>query len=439
MIFCQNVSEQRVSNRPEKGSQMVAENGRERVLGLNGLGRIGKLTLWHHIGRKYFSRIVINIGRDAGTSLEDIAHYVERDSIYGSLHGFLYGYKGRRVIENLDDTSGTMRIDGVPVKFLNADRNPKDIGWAAENVRLVVDSTGQFLDPTRAADHPKGSVRGHFEAGAEKVIVSAPFKSKDKKGSIPSDAVTTVMGINTNDYDPRVHKIVSNASCTTNCLAHMMKPLINTFGPRKILSASMATVHASTGSQEVLDRLPAAGKTDLRKNRSVMNNIILTTTGAAEALRLVIPEMAQIGFIAESVRVPITTGSLIILVVNLQEEIAGDPIRREVINDIYRRAAENDPHGYLHYTDTQNVSGDIIGMPRAAAIIEGHETHRRTAEVRIDLENVPDLEVAHMPLFKDKVIRVPVTQAVIYGWYDNEFGSYVNMLGDRAVSIAEDL
>ena len=128
------------------------------------------------------------------------------------------------------------------------------------------------------------------------------------------------MGINDSDYDPRRHRIVSNASCTTTCLAHMMKPLLNAFGPQRILSASMATVHAATGSQQVLDRLPKAGKTDLRKNRSIMNNIILTTTGAAKALALVIPEMEQIGFIAESVRIPTATGSLIILVVNLQEE-----------------------------------------------------------------------------------------------------------------------
>ena len=412
---------------------------KEMALGINGLGRIGKLTLWDQISRKFFSGIVVNTGRDVGRSLEDLAHYIERDSIYGSLQRFLYGCKGKPVIENLDEAAGTMRIDGIPVQFLRSHRNPKDINWAGHGVRLLVDSTGLFLDPTLPPDHPQGSVRGHFESGADTVIVSAPFKLRDKGGTIPPDAVTTVMGINTDDYDPRVHKIVSNASCTTNCLAHMMKPLINAFGPKKILSASMATVHASTGSQVVLDRPPASGKTDLRKNRSVMNNIILTTTGAAEALRLVIPEMAQIGFIAESVRVPITTGSLIILVVNLQEEIAGEPVRRDVINDIYRKAAARDPHGYLHYTDQQNVSGDIIGEPRAAAIIEGHETHRRTAEVRIDLENVPGLDTACMSLFKDKIIRVPVTQAVIYGWYDNEMGSYVHMLGDRTVSIAEDL
>ena len=108
---------------------------------------------------------------------------------------------------------------------------------------------------------------------------------------MPDDVVTTVMGINDNVYDPRRHKIISNASCTTTCLAHMIKPLLNAFGSKKILSASMATVHAATGSQQVLDRLPKTGATDLRKNRSIMNNIILTTTGAANALRLVIPEM----------------------------------------------------------------------------------------------------------------------------------------------------
>jgi glyceraldehyde 3-phosphate dehydrogenase len=245
------------------------------------------------------------------------------------------------------------------------------------------------------------------------------------------------MGINDHDYDPRRHRIISNASCTTNCLAHMMKPLINAFGPKKILSASMSTVHAATGSQQVLDRLPQNGKTDLRKNRSIMNNIILTSTGAAKALILVIPEMEQIGFIAESVRVPLNTGSLIILVLNLQEELSGEMIRRELINDIYGQAAVDDPNGYLHYTEKQNVSGDIIGVPRAAAIIEGHETHTRTAEVSIDLANVPGLDPAVKSVLKDTIIRVPVTQAVIYGWYDNEMGSYVNMLCDRTVSVAE--
>jgi glyceraldehyde 3-phosphate dehydrogenase (phosphorylating) len=416
---------------------METEQNSGLKLGINGFGRIGKLTLWHHVGRKYFSEIVVNIGRMVGTSLEDIAHYTERDSAYGLLHGFLYGHTAKSLIRDIDENTGTMTIDGVKVRFLRSSRNPAELDWEKHDVKLIVDTTGKFLDPTLSPDHPQGAARGHLEAGAKKVIVSAPFKIKDKGKAMPDDSVTTVMGINDNVFDPRRHNIISNASCTTTCLAHMIKPLLNTLGAKKILSASMATVHAATGSQQVLDRLPKTGATDLRKNRSIMNNIILTSTGAANALRLVIPEMEEIGFIAESVRVPISTGSLIILVMNLQEELSGEPVSREMLNDIFRQAAADDTKGYLHYTDEQNVSGDIIGMPRAATIIEGHVTHTRTAEQIIDLKKVPGLEKEFLSSLKDVVIRIPITQAVIYGWYDNEQGSYVNILGDRTVSIAD--
>lgn len=412
-------------------------------LGINGFGRIGKISLWHQIGRKYFKEIVVNIGREAGTSLEDIAHYLERDSNYGRLTKYLYGFRGENVVEEINENNGTMVIDGVKVTFLRQERNPLKINWDDHDVRLVVDTTGKFLDPTVDPESPKGSIRGHLECGAEKVIVSAPFKIKDKgkglRGAGLDDSVTTVMGINDNTYDPRKHRIISNASCTTTCLAHMIKPLLNYFGAQKILSASMATIHAATGSQQVLDRLPGTGKTDLRKNRSILNNIILTTTGAAKALALVIPEMENIGFIAESVRVPINTGSLIILVANFQEEDSGQPIRKKLINDIYRQAAEKDPNKYLLYTDKQNVSCDIIGYPKAAAIIEGHETHTRTAEVAIDLSKVSGISDEINSKLQGLVIRVPITQAVIYGWYDNELGSYTEMLGDRTVSVAEQL
>lgn len=410
-------------------------------LGINGLGRIGKLTLWHHIARKYFDEVVVNVGRDVGTSLQDLANYLERDSTYGTLGVYLYGHKGHNVTGDVDENTGTVTVDGIKVKFLRRFRNPKDIDWLAHGVRLVVDTTGQFLDPTVPFDDPKGSVRGHLEGGAGKVIVSAPFKIKDETRSVPDDAVTTVMGINENDYDPRIHRIISNASCTTTCLAHMMKPLLDYFGAQRILTASMSTVHAVTGSQQVLDRLPKSGASDLRKNRSIMNNIILTTTGAAKTLELVIPEMKQIGFIAESVRIPNTTGSLIILVVNLQEEPSGESIRREVLNNIYREAAIRDPRGYLHYTEEQNVSCDIIGIPKAGAIIEGHETHTRTAEVNIDLQKVYQMDEQSLSDGSNQsgkdTIKIAVTQTVIYGWYDNELGSYVNMLGDRTVSVAE--
>lgn len=407
-----------------------------KILGINGLGRIGKLSLWHHAGRKYFDTIVINVGREVGKSFDDIVHYIERDSTYGRLDAFLHGYQAEPVITDVDEPNGCLRVNGVLVKILRNQRNPKDIEWATHGVDLVVDTTGQFLDPSVAADTQGGSIRGHIQAGAQKVIASAPFKLKEGV-PMPEDAVTTVMGINDADYDPLRHNVISNASCTTTCLSHMIKPLIDYFGIERILSASMATVHAATGSQQVLDRLPKKGAKDLRKNRSIMNNIILTTTGAAKALQLVIPEMATVGFIAESVRIPTATGSLIILVMNFQEELNKKPIRRGMINSIYEEAAKTNTNGYLVYTDKQNVSSDIIGSLRAAAVIEGHETHARTGAININLEHVRGIDPEVLDTIKDHVGSIQVTQTVIYGWYDNEMASYVNMLGDRTVSISE--
>lgn len=400
-------------------------------LGINGLGRIGKLSLWHHVSRKYFPEIVVNLGRNVGNGLQDIAAYLEKDSTYGRLSMYLNGHKGGRVIENLREDLGTMTVNGIPVTFLREARNPKDIKWQENDIRLVVDTTGVFKDPTADADDARGSIRGHLQAGAEKVLLSAPFKIKSKGIDMPDDAVTTVMGINDDDYDSTRHSLVSAASCTTTCLSYMIKPLIDHFGAGRLLSASMVTVHAATGSQQVLDRLPGSGVSDLRKNRSILNNIILTTTGAAKALALVIPEMKSIGFIAESVRVPTSSGSLIVLVLNLQDNL-DKPVKRELINSIYRDYAAGTP--YLKYSEEQNVSSDIIGYPSAAAVIESTETHTRTASISVNLEKVQscNFEPGQSP-----VLEVPVTQAVIYGWYDNELGSYTNMLGDLTVSVAE--
>ncbi|MBT3245144.1 MAG: glyceraldehyde-3-phosphate dehydrogenase [Bacteroidetes bacterium] len=412
------------------------ESKQAKTLGINGLGRIGKLTLWHHAGRQYFDRIVLNTGRLFGNSFDDLIHYIERDSTYGSLSSFLHGYQSKSVITDVNPEETSLKINGIEVKFLQKQRNPKDIEWAANGVKLVVDTTGQFLDPSLPPNDPKGAIRGHLEAGAYKVIASAPFKLKEGT-PMPDDAVTTVMGINDGDYDPLKHTVISNASCTTTCLAHMIKPLIDYFGIDRILSASMDTVHAATGSQAVLDRPPKVGAKDLRKNRSILNNIILTTTGAAKTLFLVIPEMSKVGFIAESVRVPTATGSLIILVVNFQEVLNQEPIRRELINSIYENAAKNDKKEYLLYSAKQNVSSDIIGTPRAAAVIEGHETHTRTGTINVNLEHMQGIDKKVLDAIKDQIATINVTQSVIYGWYDNEMGSYVNMLGDRIVTIAE--
>lgn len=404
-----------------------------QVLGINGLGRIGKLTLWHHIGRKHFSEIVVNLGRKAGTSLQDIAFYIEHDSTYGRLRNYLYGYRAKSVIEKIDEKNSTLVIDGVPVKILTENRNPKDIGWEKYGARIVVDTTGKFLDPTIPSDSKDGSVRGHLESGAYKVIVSAPFKIKDKTKDIPEDSVTIIMGINEEMYDSKKHIIVSGASCTTTCLAHMMKPLLDYFGAERILSVSMATVHAVTASQQVLDRVPKTDAKDLRKIRSAMNNIILTSTGAAKTLALVLPEMKKIGFIAQSVRVPIVTGSLIILVVAFRDE-EENLINGELINKIYKDASEKETRGYLLFTEDQKVSTDIIGFFGPAAIIEGSETHTRTAMITLDISKI----CAVGNPYEDK-LQIPVTQAVIYGWYDNELGSYTNMLGDLTVKVAADV
>lgn len=418
----------------DRGVKMISE--KKPVIGINGLGRIGKLTLWHHIGRKYFSEIVVNIGRKVGTKLEDIALYIEKDSTYGLLHNYLYGYKAQRIIENIDEENGTMTIDGIPVTILRETRNPKDIGWNKYGVKVVVEATGKFVDPTLQPDAKDGAARGHLEAGAEKVIVSAPFKIKEKGLPIPDDAKTIIMGINDDVYDHANHRIISAASCTTSCLAFIVKPLLDYFGADKILSLSMATVHASTGSQEVLDRLPNAGATDLRKNRSIMNNIILTSTGAAKTLALVIPEMNKIGFIAESVRVPISTGSLIILVIAMHDEEDNPLINRELINKVFRNATEKEKRGYIKFTEEQNVSSDIIGNFGPVTIIEGNETHTRTAIVSLDLNKFCKMAATSSGEGASPKLNIPITQAVIYGWYDNELGSYTNILGDLTVMIA---
>jgi len=408
-----------------------------KKLGINGLGRIAKLSIWHHVERRYFSELIVNIGREVGTSIHDIAHFIERDSTYGALQNFLRGFRAQRVIEEVNEKDGSMVINGVKTTFLRRHRNPIAIGWRDLGVEVVVDATGAFVDPTTPADDPKGSARGHLAAGAKKVIVSAPFKIKDQSKEMPLDAITTVMGINDADYNPKKHVILSNASCTTTCLCYMVKPLLDYFGADRILSAAMTTVHAATSSQQVLDHAPKAGASDLRKTRSAFNNIILTSTGAAKALGQVIPEMKRIAFIAESVRVPVTSGSLIILAVMIQDESLTAPISHGNINSIYKRAVDHYPEGYLVYSDEQNVSADIVGQPRAAAVIEGHENHTRTAAVRINMDVARKAGVEIYGGQEGKIIEVPITQAVIYGWYDNELASYTNMLGDRTVSVAQ--
>ncbi|HAT48820.1 MAG: glyceraldehyde-3-phosphate dehydrogenase [Nitrospirae bacterium] len=408
-------------------------------IGINGMGRIGKLSLWNHVAKKHFSEIVVNVGREVGRGFPDLLQTIEKDSTFGHLGVWLHGYGGGRVIENMDEVAGTATIDGVPVRFLRSHRNPRDIQWRQNGVSLVVDCTGVFMDPTAAGNASGGALRGHLEAGATKVILSAPFKIKNKGQPIPEDAVTVVLGINDADLDPGRHHVISSASCTTTCLAFMMKPLLDHFGAGRILSASMVTVHAATPSQKVLDSVPKTGASDLRKTRSVMNNIILTTTGAANTLRLVLPEMANIGFMAESVRIPTSTGSLIVLTLNFQSESRDNPLDREQILDVYRRAAQGTYHSWLECSEEQNVSSDIIGYPHKAAVIEAQETHTRTGFVTLDPHRIAGLGTAARQAIGDAALEIPVTQATIFGWYDNELGSYAHLLGELTVRVSRQM
>jgi len=378
-----------------------AFENKKPVLGINSLGRIGKLTLWHHIHRKYFQEIVVNLGREAGTGMDAIAQTIEKDTTYGLMHKFLYGLKAERMIQITDEKQGKLLIDGIPVTVLREARNPADILWRQYGVDVVVDCTGKFKDPTVSSDSKNGSIRGHLHGGAKVVINSSPFKIRNKALSTPDDAVTLIYGINHTAFDPRKHQIVSAASCTTTGLAHMIKPLLENEATSNILTASMSTIHAVTNSQSVLDSTPKAGEKDLRKNRSILDSIILTSTNAAKALAEVIPEVKNIGFMADSIRIPTSTMSLIVLNATFQAKEAENVINTKILNDLYRKAAENHPEKLIRFTMEQNVPADLIGVD-AAVIIEGQFNHTRTAFIHLDISHIPDLPAEVFRAFPEK-------------------------------------
>jgi len=409
----------------------------ERTLGINSLGRIGKLSLWHHVERKYFSRIAVNVGRPIGRDLEAVCGVIEKDSTYGSMHRFLFGVNAAPCVRIVDREQKLLEVAGVPVKLLQEARNPSDIGWRDHGVRVVVDATGAFGDPTRSADDARGSLRGHLAAGAEKVVNSAAFKIKDPTRPMPDDALTLIYGINHDLFDPARHHVISAASCTTTALAHMVKPLLDHLPESTVVTASMSTVHAVTNSQSLLDAVPKADATDLRRTRSALNSLVLTSSNAAAALEAVIPEIREIGFMGDAVRVPLATESLIILNLTFQSHIesdGGSSVDGELLNDIYRQAGGGSQKGLLVFSNEQNVAADVMGM-RAAVVIEGHETHTRTGFMEVDLGQIPELGPQLASQLASTRIRLPVTHAKVFGWYDNEYGSYTNLLGDLTVHV----
>jgi glyceraldehyde 3-phosphate dehydrogenase len=331
-------------------------------VGINGFGRIG---------RNYF-RALLEQGADievvAVNDLGDTAttaHLLKYDTILG------------RLKQEVSHTADTITVDGHTIKVLS-ERNPADIPWGELGVDIVIESTGIFTKKEDAAKHIAG--------GAKKVLISAPAKDED---------ITIVMGVNQDKYDPANHHVISNASCTTNCVAPMAKVLDENFG---IVKGLMTTVHAYTNDQRILD-FPHK---DLRRARAAAENIIPTTTGAAKATALVLPQLkGKLDGIA--MRVPVPTGSVTDLVVELSREVT-----KEEVNAAFQKAAEGELKGLLDYTEDPIVSSDIVNAPASCT-------------------------------FDSSLTMVQEGKNVkVIGWYDNEWG-YSNRLVDLTVFVGNQL
>jgi len=294
-------------------------------VGINGFGRIGRQVL-KAVNEGGFSDLFEIVAVNDLTSPETLAHLLKYDSTYG------------RYDADIEAADGGIRINDQTIKVF-AEKDPAALPWESEQIDLVVESTGRFTDAEQA--------KAHISAGAKKVVISAPAKNED---------ITVVLGVNEQSYDPDKHTIISNASCTTNCLAPVAKVLLDTFG---IKTGLMTTIHSYTNDQVILD----APHKDLRRARSAAINIIPTTTGAARALSLVIPELKG-KFDGFSLRVPTPTVSIVDLVVQTE-----NPVSVESINAAFKSASESNALiGILGYSEDPLVSSDVRQDPRSAVV-----------------------------------------------------------------------
>ena len=313
-------------------------------VGINGFGRIGRNVFRAALGNPEIDVVAVN---DL-TSPATLAHLLKYDSILGNLKN------------EISSSEDSITVDGKKIRVY-AEKDPAKLDWTSNGAQVVVESTGHFTDAAKAKAHLQGSVK--------KVIISAPATNED---------ITVVLGVNESKYDPAKHNIISNASCTTNCLAPVVKVLQENFG---IVSGIMTTIHSYTNDQVILD-FPHK---DLRRARAAALNIIPTSTGAAKALKLVIPEMAGKldGF---AVRVPTPNVSLVDLTF-----IAEKPVTLESVNGALKAAAEGELKGILGYEPGQLVSGDFKGDDRSS------------------------------------IVDAPLTKVIgnlvkVISWYDNEWG-----------------
>jgi len=330
-------------------------------VGINGFGRIGRSFLRHATERSDLEVVAINDITDART----LAHLLDFDSTYG------------RFGHSVSYTTDSIVVDGRSIPVLSS-RDPADIDWGGLGADVVIEASGRFSARDQAALHLKG--------GARKVLISAPGKGAD---------ITIVLGVNEGDYDAQRHDVISNASCTTNCVAPMAKVLNDAFG---LTRGFMTTIHAYTGDQMLLD----GPHKDLRRARSAATSIVPTTTGAARATGEVIPALAgRLDGVA--VRVPVEDGSLTDLAAVLSVEVT-----REDVNKAFSDAAEaGSLNGLLRYSTDPIVSRDVIGDPSSC-------------------------------IFDSELTQAAGTLVKVFGWYDNEWG-YTSRLVDLAAYVGDRL
>jgi len=329
-------------------------------VGINGFGRIGRNT-FRVLNERFSDKLEVVAINDPVSDPKISAHLIKYDSILGR-------YKG--TVSASDDS---ITVDGRTSKFLK-ELNPDNIGWGKMGVDIVLECSGVYTDADKA--------KAHITAGAKKVLISAPAKNED---------ITIVMGVNDDKYDPSKHHIISNASCTTNCLAPLTKVLDDKFG---VETGIMTTIHSYTSDQRLLDN----AHSDPRRARAAGQSMVPTTTGAAKAIGLVLPHLngKLNGF---AMRVPTPNVSVVDVVFTFKNKVTKD-----AINSALKNAAENELKGILDYTDDELVSIDFTSDPHSS-IIDGPMT-----------------------------MVLGDNQAKVLSWYDNEYG-YSNRLLDLAVKV----
>jgi len=335
-------------------------------VGINGFGRIGR-NYWravHAASAAGQSGAIEIVAANDLTDTATLAHLLKYDTVLGTL------------AQDVAVDGDGIRVGDKKISVL-AERDPAALPWRDLGVDVVIESTGRF---TKAAD-----ARKHLDAGAKKVIISAPASGED---------LTVVMGVNDGAYDPASHHIISNASCTTNCVAPMAKVLQDSFG---VVKGLMTTIHAYTNDQVILD-FPHK---DLRRARAAAQNIIPTSSGAAKATALVLPELKG-KFDGMAMRVPVVDGSVTDLVVQLTREVSKDEV-----NAAFKAAAEGALKGFLYYTEDPIVSSDIVGTPWSCT-------------------------------FDSSLTMTFGDQVKVIGWYDNEWG-YSNRLADLTALVGTQL